>query len=49
MNVGLLLSPLSQYKNMAELFILSRFIAGICVGMGTMIQGVFLTEISPGK
>ncbi|VDN19664.1 unnamed protein product [Gongylonema pulchrum] len=47
MILGLFLSPLSLYSNMAELFILSRLIAGIAVGMSTMVQSVFLTEISP--
>lgn len=49
MTVALLFSPLSKYTNMAELFVLSRFIVGICVGMCTTVQGVFLTEISPGN
>ncbi|KAL3986108.1 Sugar transporter family protein [Acanthocheilonema viteae] len=47
MIIGLLFSPLSQYANIAELFILSRFVVGIFVGMCTTVQGVFLTEISP--
>ncbi|EFO19841.2 hypothetical protein LOAG_08651 [Loa loa] len=47
MIIALFLSPLSQYTNIAELFILSRLIVGICVGMCTTVQGVFLTEISP--
>uniref|UniRef100_A0A1I8ER31 MFS domain-containing protein n=1 Tax=Wuchereria bancrofti TaxID=6293 RepID=A0A1I8ER31_WUCBA len=52
-NIGFLMiiviffSPLSQYTNIAELFILSRLFVGICVGMFTTVQGVFLTEISP--
>uniref|UniRef100_A0A0R3RWW7 MFS domain-containing protein n=1 Tax=Elaeophora elaphi TaxID=1147741 RepID=A0A0R3RWW7_9BILA len=47
MIIALSFSPLSQYTNIAELFILSRLIVGICVGMCTTVQGVFLTEISP--
>ncbi|CAG9538085.1 unnamed protein product [Cercopithifilaria johnstoni] len=47
MIIALFFSPLSQYTNIAELFILSRFIVGICIGMCTTVQGVFLTEISP--
>ncbi|KAM3716246.1 Solute carrier family 2, facilitated glucose transporter member [Dirofilaria immitis] len=45
--IALLFTPLSQYTNMVELFIVSRFIVGICIGMSTTVQGVFLTEISP--
>ncbi|KAK6109222.1 Sugar transporter family protein [Brugia pahangi] len=47
MIIAIFFSPLSQYTNIAELFILSRLFVGICVGMYTTVQGVFLTEISP--
>ncbi|VDN05809.1 unnamed protein product [Thelazia callipaeda] len=47
MIISVFLSPLSKHTNIAELFILSRFFVGICIGMGTTVQGVFLTEISP--
>ncbi|VDM49902.1 unnamed protein product [Toxocara canis] len=47
MSVGLMLGALSKYAHSAEIFILSRLIVGLCVGMGTTLQGVFLTEISP--
>ncbi|VDK74620.1 unnamed protein product [Litomosoides sigmodontis] len=47
MIIALSFSPVSKYTNIAELFVLSRFIVGICVGMCTTVQGVFLTEISP--
>uniref|UniRef100_A0A915PZG0 Major facilitator superfamily (MFS) profile domain-containing protein n=1 Tax=Setaria digitata TaxID=48799 RepID=A0A915PZG0_9BILA len=47
MIIALLLSPLSKYTNIAEFFIISRFLVGICIGMSTTVQGVFITEISP--
>ncbi|VDD85571.1 unnamed protein product [Enterobius vermicularis] len=47
MIVGLFMASFSKPINSAEVFILSRLVVGICVGMSTTIQGVFLTEISP--
>ncbi|VDK53933.1 unnamed protein product [Anisakis simplex] len=47
MLVALAIGALSKPIESAELFIVSRFTVGICVGMATTLQGVFLTEISP--
>ncbi|VDL71707.1 unnamed protein product [Nippostrongylus brasiliensis] len=41
------LSGISHLLSSPELFVLSRLMSGIGVGMGTTAQGVFLTEISP--
>lgn len=49
MIIAILFSPISYYTNIAELFILSRFLVGICIGICGTVQGVFLTEISPGN
>lgn len=48
MCIGLAMGVLSKFAHSAEMFVISRLIVGICVGMGTTLQGVFLTEISPG-
>uniref|UniRef100_F1KXB7 Solute carrier family 2, facilitated glucose transporter member 7 n=1 Tax=Ascaris suum TaxID=6253 RepID=F1KXB7_ASCSU len=47
MCIGLAMGALSKFAHSAEMFVISRLIVGICVGMGTTLQGVFLTEISP--
>ncbi|KHJ86896.1 transporter, major facilitator family protein [Oesophagostomum dentatum] len=41
------LSGISHLLSSPELFVLSRLLSGIGVGMGTTAQGVFLAEISP--
>ncbi|RCN48231.1 transporter, major facilitator family protein [Ancylostoma caninum] len=41
------LTGLSHLFSSPELFVLSRLLSGIGVGMGTTAQGVFLAEISP--
>ncbi|XGW03616.1 hypothetical protein V3C99_015082 [Haemonchus contortus] len=41
------LAGLSHLISSPELFVLSRLLSGIGVGMGTTAQGVFLAEISP--
>uniref|UniRef100_A0A0N5A8V5 MFS domain-containing protein n=1 Tax=Syphacia muris TaxID=451379 RepID=A0A0N5A8V5_9BILA len=49
MTVGIFLASFSKHLDSAEMFIVARFIVGLCVGMATTVQGVFLTEISPLK
>ncbi|VDO81625.1 unnamed protein product [Haemonchus placei] len=41
------LAGLSHLISSPELFVLSRLLSGVGVGMGTTAQGVFLAEISP--